>query len=113
MWSKQRKVQVTTNNCGERSKYANFLLLNFISKNKKIKNFKNNILEKNVYITAPPGEVHVSLQNVGMTYVIWKIDEEHGEQLPIRRYIIEYIKKSILEQVCPFLLSEKINFINF
>ncbi|KAM3726858.1 Neuronal immunoglobulin domain-containing protein [Dirofilaria immitis] len=47
---------------------------------------------------TPPGEVHVSLQAVGMTYVIWKIEEGIGEQLPIRRYIIEYIKKSILEQ---------------
>uniref|UniRef100_A0A8R1TVH0 Fibronectin type-III domain-containing protein n=1 Tax=Onchocerca volvulus TaxID=6282 RepID=A0A8R1TVH0_ONCVO len=47
---------------------------------------------------TPPGEVHVSLQNVGMTYVIWKIEEGFGEQLPIRRYIIEYIKKSILDQ---------------
>ncbi|VDN90219.1 unnamed protein product [Brugia pahangi] len=47
---------------------------------------------------TPPGEVHVSLQDVGMTYVLWKIEEGFGEQLPIRRYIIEYIKKSILEQ---------------
>ncbi|VBB34608.1 unnamed protein product, partial [Acanthocheilonema viteae] len=47
---------------------------------------------------SPPGEVHVSLQDVGMTYVIWKIEEGFGEQLPIQRYIIEYIKKSILEQ---------------
>uniref|UniRef100_A0A915PNU2 Uncharacterized protein n=1 Tax=Setaria digitata TaxID=48799 RepID=A0A915PNU2_9BILA len=47
---------------------------------------------------TPPGEVHVSLQDVGMTYVVWKIDEGFGEQLPIQRYIIEYIKKSILEQ---------------
>uniref|UniRef100_A0A183I2I0 Fibronectin type III domain protein n=1 Tax=Onchocerca flexuosa TaxID=387005 RepID=A0A183I2I0_9BILA len=49
-------------------------------------------------VIAPPGEVHVSLQSVGMTYVIWKIEEGFGEQLPIRRYIIEYIKKSILDQ---------------
>ncbi|EFO21863.2 hypothetical protein LOAG_06622 [Loa loa] len=47
---------------------------------------------------TPPGEVHVSLQDVGMTYVLWKIEEGFGEQLPIRRYIIEYIKKSILDQ---------------
>uniref|UniRef100_A0A183DIY9 Ig-like domain-containing protein n=1 Tax=Gongylonema pulchrum TaxID=637853 RepID=A0A183DIY9_9BILA len=49
---------------------------------------------------TPPGEVHVSLQDVGMTYVVWKIDEGTDEQLPIRSYIIEYIKKSILDQVC-------------
>uniref|UniRef100_A0A0R3S343 Ig-like domain-containing protein n=1 Tax=Elaeophora elaphi TaxID=1147741 RepID=A0A0R3S343_9BILA len=47
---------------------------------------------------SPPGEVHVSLQDIGMTYVVWKIEEGFGEQLPIQRYIIEYIKKSILEQ---------------
>ncbi|CAG9538037.1 unnamed protein product, partial [Cercopithifilaria johnstoni] len=47
---------------------------------------------------SPPGEVHVSLQDVGMTYVLWKIEEGFGEQLPIKRYIIEYIKKFILEE---------------
>ncbi|MCP9266331.1 hypothetical protein DINM_021862 [Dirofilaria immitis] len=57
-----------------------------------------NIYAKQFSFIAPPGEVHVSLQAVGMTYVIWKIEEGIGEQLPIRRYIIEYIKKSILEQ---------------
>lgn len=47
---------------------------------------------------TPPGEVHVSLQDVGMTYVIWKIEEGPSEQLPIQLYTIEYIKKSIVDQ---------------
>ncbi|VDN05874.1 unnamed protein product [Thelazia callipaeda] len=47
---------------------------------------------------TPPSEVRVSLQNVGMTYAVWKIEKALDEQLPIQRYIIEYIKKSILDQ---------------
>ncbi|VDK89706.1 unnamed protein product [Litomosoides sigmodontis] len=60
---------------------------------------------------SPPGEVHVSLQDVGMTYAVWNIEKGFGEQLPIQRYIIEYVKKSILEQSFDQMRGNKINHI--